>query len=466
MDYRAVSSNISKFSAKFCNELEKDKSVVCSPLSAEYLLSLIALGADEPSHSELLTALGFRDKDEIRSAFSTVSSKLRSQKSVTLNVANRIYVKEGPYQLEPGLLEDAIKVFDAAIEKIDFNQSKDAASTINQWVEEQTKGKIKDIVSPGALDSRTRIVLVNAIYFKGTWKEQFRKHHTQPQDFHINANTTIKVPMMYNEHEFNYYESVLLRAQLLEMPYVGNEASMVIILPWDIEGLNSIVQILADGYYDIQAELKNMYHTKVHVSLPKFKIETEINTKDLLEKIGIKSMFNSKINTGLNNLLRPPEAGVLYVSQAVQKVFIEVNEEGAEAAAAFAMGMVLLSARRPPPPKIFKANRPFLVTILVQDIPIFYAKYYAGNQCIIPPGQIDPSLLVMGMVLQSAGQPPPPKIFKANRPFLVTILVQDIPIFYAKYFAGNQCIIPPGQIDPSLVGLDLSLKPAKIAKQS
>ncbi|KAI5632536.1 serpin (serine protease inhibitor) domain-containing protein [Phthorimaea operculella] len=369
MDSKDASSTLCKFAAKFCNEVEKGKSAVSSPLSAEYLLALVALGATEPSHSELLTALGFQENDEIRSAFSSVSSKLRSLKTVTLKVANRVYVNEGPYQLEPYLLEDATKVFDAGIEKIDFKQSKAAANTINQWVEQQTNHKIKNLFSDDSFDDATQLVLVNAIYFKGAWKNKFLLQRTKPQDFHIDTKTTTKVPMMHITDYYMYSESEALGVQLLEMPYVNNEASMVIILPKEIEGLNGVLQKLADGE-DLMDELKKMRRQEVRVSLPKFKIETTINLNDLLPKIGIKSIF-SQNNSGLGNMLSP--SAPLYVSEAVQKAFIEVNEEGAEAAAA--TGIEYEVCCRSPSPRRFTADRPFLAAIFVAGVPYFVAAF-------------------------------------------------------------------------------------------
>ncbi|XP_028160115.1 serine protease inhibitor 3/4-like [Ostrinia furnacalis] len=134
MDAKQLASSIAQFSAKFCNELDKNKSVVSSPLSAEILLALLTLGTTEPAHDELLTALGIPDDASIRSGFSVVSDKLKSIKGVTLNVANKVYVMEGAYDLHSELKQDAIKVFDAGFEKVNFEESAAAASLINKWI--------------------------------------------------------------------------------------------------------------------------------------------------------------------------------------------------------------------------------------------------------------------------------------------------------------------------------------------
>ncbi|XP_021191896.3 serine protease inhibitor 3/4 isoform X3 [Helicoverpa armigera] len=333
MDSKALSSAIAQFSAKFCVELEKGKSVVSSPLSAEFVLALLTLGTTDPAHSELLTALGIPDDASIRSSFSEVSSKLRALKGVTLNVANRVYVQEGPYDLEPKLKEDAVKVFNAAIEKLDFGTGGAAVEVINDWVANQTNQKIKDLLSSDSVDGDTRLVLINALYFKGTWKKQFDPANTMNQPFHITVNSSVEVPMMYKEDDYLYGDSSDLQAQLLEMPYQGGEATMLVVLPHEVEGLDSVLSKLASGF-DLMSEVDKMYKTKVQVTIPKFKIETEIDLGQLLPKLGIKSIFNRE-NSGLTKVLNVEEP--LFVSKAVQKAFIEVNEEGAEAAAATAM---------------------------------------------------------------------------------------------------------------------------------
>ncbi|CAH0405916.1 unnamed protein product [Chilo suppressalis] len=373
MDAKALSSAIARFSAKFLNELDKTKSVVSSPLSAEFVLALLALGTTDKAHDELLTTLGISDDDSIRSSFASVSSKFKTIKGVTLDVANKVYVMEGGYDLQPQLKEDAVKVFDAAFEKVDFCNSAHAANLINTWVEDKTNKRIKDLITADDLDSYTRLVLINAIYFKGTWKNQFNKSNTMDQPFYVTASTTIDVPMMYKEDSFRYGISEKLKAQLLEMPYIDNEASMLIVLPEEKDGLDSMLQTLADGHDLLEDVAANMFHTKVQVTIPKFKIETEIDLGVLLPKMGIKQIFN-KDDSGLTKILNANEP--LYVSKGIQKAFIEVNEEGAEAAAATA-GVVRMrrSLLVAPPTPVFLANRPALWCITVAQQIVAVAIY-------------------------------------------------------------------------------------------
>lgn len=373
MDAKALSAAITRFSSRFCNELEKDKSIVSSPLSAEIVLALLTLGTTDLAHTELLTSLGISDDDAIRSSFSLVASKLRSVKGVTLNVANKVYIKEGEYDLRSELKEDAVKIFDADFEKVNFDDGVAAAQLINNWVESKTNNRIKDLLSSDSLNADTRLVLINALYFKGTWKKQFNPNNTIDQPFHVNNSITVKVPRMYKEDNYKYGESQELQAQLLEMAYEDDEASMLIVLPNEVEGLNKILKKLADGY-DLMAEVDKMFSTKVQVSVPKFKIETTIDLAKVLPKLGIKAIFDSK-HSGLTRILNNDE--MLYVSEAVQKAFIEVNEEGAEAAAATGMVMMLRCAR-PPPPR-FHADRPFLYMLVNSEGIMLFVGVYRGT---------------------------------------------------------------------------------------
>ncbi|GBP21439.1 hypothetical protein EVAR_12040_1 [Eumeta japonica] len=327
-----IASFASKSNSERCHtqELEKNKNVVSSPLSAEILLALITLGANDPAHSELLKALDFPDDEFIRSSFTTVSQKFKTIKGVTLNVANKVYIKEGSYDLAPEIKKDAVDVFDADFEKVDFGDSAAAAALINKWVESKTNERIKDLLESDSISDDTRLILVNALYFKGNWKKQFDVHATIDHPFHTSLTDTVNVHMMNMEDHFRYGEDQELDVKLLEMPYTGDEASMLIILPNQIDGLPNVMQKLANGY-DIMGAVEKMFSTKVRVMVPRFKIETTIDLKELLPKLGINAIFNSQ-NSGLDRILNTPEK--IYVSEAIQKAFIEVNEEGAEAAAA------------------------------------------------------------------------------------------------------------------------------------
>ncbi|XP_048005080.1 antichymotrypsin-2-like isoform X2 [Leguminivora glycinivorella] len=375
MDSAAVSSAIAKFSLQFCNELDKTKSVVSSPLSAEILLALLSLGSSEPALPELLGAIGIKDTDTIRSSFSQVASRLKSVKGVTLDVANRVFLKQG-HELDAKLKDDAVKVFDAALEPMDFSDGAAAAKVINDWVESKTNNKIKDLISKDSLNAMTRLVLVNAIYFKGNWKHQFKAHNTMDKPFYVKKDTTVDVPMMYMEEKFRYGESEKLNAQLLEMPYEGEEASMLIVLPKDVEGLDAVLKQLATEV-DLVQEMQSMISTKVQVTIPKFKIETEIDLKELLPKLGIKAIFNEE-NSGLTKILDGSEP--LYVSKAIQKAFIEVNEEGAEAAAATAMSVMMCCAMVDfEPVPVFTADRPFLAAIQA-DGTLYFLAVHRGQE--------------------------------------------------------------------------------------
>ncbi|XP_030024556.2 serine protease inhibitor 3/4-like [Manduca sexta] len=374
----SFSSAVAKFSTKFCNELDKTKNVVSSPLSAEILLSLLALGSTDPAHSELIKALGFVDNDSdesIRSSFSELFTKWKAIKGVTFEVANKIYIKDGGYDVEDALKKDAVEIFNVEFEKMNFKNGTVAADLINTWVEQKTHDKIKNLFSSDSLDAFTRMVLVNALYFKGEWKSKFDVDDTMKQTFHIDNETSIKIPMMFKANNFQYGESSGLEAKILRLSYAGEEMSMVFILPNEIEGLDAVMQKMAAGH-DLLSELNNMFITHVNVTLPKFKIETRIDLKSLLPKLGIKAIFQEN-NSGLNKILNNDEP--LYVSEAVQKAYIEVNEEGTEAAASTGVTLDPKSAEIVITTSYFRADHPFLYLLMGPDNTILLIGAYRGN---------------------------------------------------------------------------------------
>lgn len=369
-------TSVNSFSRDFYNVVAQDnaqKSVVMSPLSAEIALALLSLGSGGDSLKELNTALYLPNQEFTKNSFKGAMETLNSltKEGVTLSIANKLYVKDGPaYKLKEAYKADAIQVFKSDIQNLNFNENVKSAATINKWVEEKTHDKIKDLVSADSINGDTRLVLVNAIYFKGDWEKKFSPEATFKQDFFTSKTKSVQVDMMHKTAKFRYGELSDWNAKVLELPYKGGDLSMVIILPNEIEGLPDLEKKLADKNVNSVQKIESVLHeVEVEVSLPKFRIETTMDLKKYLPKMGIKSIFTGSAD--LSGLLENNEP--LFVSEAIQKAFIEVNEEGAEAAAATVFNVLQRSGRIVR--HRFKADRSFMFGILSNKQMIFAGKY-------------------------------------------------------------------------------------------
>ncbi|CAG4937218.1 unnamed protein product [Colias eurytheme] len=368
---RTLKNGNDQFTANMFSEVVKEKpneSFVMSAFSVLTPLAQLALASEGESHDELLNAIGMPNDNVTKAVFSHSDDRLKSVKGVELKTASKIYIAQN-YKLNDNFAAVTRDVFHSEVQNVNFVDSGPTANAINAWVEDQTNHKIKNLVDPNSLSSDTRALLVNAIYFKGLWKSPFNKHATAPRDFHVTKDKSVKVDMMYQKGDFQYGESDELKAQILEMFYEGEEASMVLVLPNEVDGINELEQKLKDPNV-LDKALKNLYKTEVEVHIPKFKIETTTDLKKVLENMGVKRVFSA--NTArLSNLLEGTDNG-LYISDALQKAFIEVNEEGAEAAAANVFGIVATSLLlNEPPPKIFLADRPFYFEIRTGGVTLF-----------------------------------------------------------------------------------------------
>ncbi|KAL0840515.1 hypothetical protein ABMA28_015740 [Loxostege sticticalis] len=366
-----------QFTAKLFREVarnEAHKSVVMSGFSALSPLAQLGLASVGASHDEILQSIGMPDDQATKEAFSLVNRNLRSAKGVELKVANRVYIPNNG-ELNETFAEMSRDVFNSGVQNVDFAKNVEAAATINAWVEDNTNKRIKDLVSPDSLDESTRAVLVNAIYFKGSWADKFDKALTQDKDFYVTMQKTIKVPTMFKNGVFRYYRSEELDAQLLELPYEGGESSFLIVLPNQIDGIELLENQLEDPTL-LKEAVDKMYQAEVDIYLPKFKIETTIDLKDVLTKIGVTKLFSPK-EAKLNYLLKGEGDG-LYVSNAIQKAFIEVNEDGAEAAAA--SEFVGYGAVAPWYRKNFTADRPFYFALRTGRIDMFNGVFQIKNE--------------------------------------------------------------------------------------
>nr|ADT63775.1 serpin [Helicoverpa armigera] len=357
-----------QFTAKMFQKVVKlnpGKSMVMSAFSVLSPLAQLALASEGDSHDEILRAIGLPNDTVTKQVFLDSNKELRSLSRVELKLANRVYVREGG-ELNPEYAAVSRDVFNSDVKNVDFAKNTEAAKEINTWVEEATNKRIKDLVSADSLNADTAVVLVNAIYFKGKWVSQFSKEDTKDRDFSVSKDKTISLPTMQQSAYFNYGESQELDAKLLEMPYEGDKSSLLIVLPNEIDGLDSLLNKLKDPAV-LRKAVDSMYNAKVDVSMPKFKIETKIDLADVLKKMSIEKLFTPG-QARLDKLLK--ESQNLFVSGATQKAYIDVNEEGAEAAAANEFGIAYLSAMIPEQ-LTFNADHPFVFYLMERNNILF-----------------------------------------------------------------------------------------------
>nr|AAC47336.1 serpin 1 [Manduca sexta] len=359
-----------QFTAQMFSEVVKanpGQNVVLSAFSVLPPLGQLALASVGESHDELLRALALPNDNVTKDVFADLNRGVRAVKGVDLKMASKIYVAKG-LELNDDFAAVSRDVFGSEVQNVDFVKSVEAAGAINKWVEDQTNNRIKNLVDPDALDETTRSVLVNAIYFKGSWKDKFVKERTMDRDFHVSKDKTIKVPTMIGKKDVRYADVPELDAKMIEMSYEGDQASMIIILPNQVDGITALEQKLKDPKALSRAE-ERLYNTEVEIYLPKFKIETTTDLKEVLSNMNIKKLFTPGA-ARLENLLKTKES--LYVDAAIQKAFIEVNEEGAEAAAANAFFIVGITSIQFEPPVIeFHVNRPFFFNLKASGQSLF-----------------------------------------------------------------------------------------------
>ncbi|XP_039748670.1 serine protease inhibitor 3/4-like isoform X3 [Pararge aegeria] len=366
----------SRFTANMFSEVSKTnpkKSFVLSAYSVMTPLAQLGLASVGESHDELLNAIGLPNDNVTREVFSMVNTKLRAVKDVTLKVASKIYVAKG-FELNSEFVAVTRDTFDSEVQNLDFNQKQNAANEVNTWVEDHTNKRIKDLVDPDSLSDDTRALLVNAIYFKGLWDAQFDKALTREKDFHVTKNDKIKVSMMNRRGDYKYTESAALKSQVIEIPYKGHEASLVIVLPLKIEDIDEVQEMLKAPTL-LDKALSEMYEVEVDLSIPRFKIETTTDLKDILTKMNVKKMF-SPAEARLDNLLKNVKDS-LYIASAIQKAFIEVNEEGAEAAAANVFTAINRSLSGRKQRTRFTADHPFVYFLYEGNNILFNGVYYS-----------------------------------------------------------------------------------------
>lgn len=326
---------------------DKEENVFFSPWSISTAFAIAYEGARGNTADEMSDAFGFvRDDEERRTAFASIHKDLNQKDArYKLSVANALWLAEN---FEP--FEEYVNIaktyYDSEVETV--NLAGDGIDIINDWVKAKTEDKIEEILVPGSLTAKTRMVITNAVYFNGTWVMPFDESDTREEDFIVNAKKTVTVPMMSQTLFFNFTDNEQL--QILELPYEGDRLSMLILLPNDMDGIKSLEESLTAQ--KISQWKNDLFERKLQVQMPKFTMETDYDLIPGLKNLGIHDAFGPADFTGISN-------SGLYIDKAIHKAFVDVNEKGTEAAAATAIVM----AESAPPS--FRADHPFI--FIIQD---------------------------------------------------------------------------------------------------
>jgi serpin B len=352
----AVVEGNTAFALRMYQELSSTEgNLFFSPYSISSALGMTYAGARNNTEKEMKEALHFPGgRDELCKSFGKLQEGLNTvQKAgdIKLSIANAIWAEKS-YKFLPGFMDLVQKEYRSKISLADFvGNAETERKVINTWVEKQTNDKIKDLIPEDVLDALTRMVLVNAIYFKGDWASQFKENHTREREFNVTAEEEVQAKMMYQQGKFRLAADA--DTQALEMPYKGDRLSMLVLLPKQKNGISKLEKTFtAKKLNDLVTKLRE---TTVQVTFPKFKIETGYDLVPPFMKLGMKDAFSRRSDfSGMDGTKD------LYISAIRHKAFVEVDEKGTEAAAATAVVMGLRSAPRHPR---FNADHPFLFLI-------------------------------------------------------------------------------------------------------
>ncbi|XP_026137438.1 glia-derived nexin-like [Carassius auratus] len=331
------------------------ENVVLSPHGVASVLGMLLPGAQGDTRRQLLTALKYKKTGPYKMLRKLHKSLTTKSNADIVTIANALFPNEG-FSMKEDFLRANRENFMCESQTIDYSDPEKAAETINEWVKNSTRGQIPSLVKADMFDpAMTRLVAVNSIYFKGLWKSRFQAQNTKPRSFTAGDGKTYKVPMMSQLSVFSIGQASTpegLKYTVIELPYDGNSMSMFIVLPSEeATPLSAVLPHISTA--TVQSWTKLLVQRRMRLQMPKFTAEEEVDLEGPLTAMGIKDIF-SKTKADFRNL----SSESVYVSKALQKSKIEVNEDGTKASAATT---AVLHARSSPP--WVTVDRPFLFLI-------------------------------------------------------------------------------------------------------
>jgi serpin B len=351
-------SGLDGFTVKAYKQLNQGGgNLILSPLNIATVLSMVLAGARGQTADEIRSVLGAANNSGYDASVGALLRGLAENGNAGGNqllTADGLWVQKG-FDLNPAFEKTMETDYRAAVNPVDFVMNAEAVrSRINNWTEESTKGRIKDLLRPGSISAQTRLVLASAIYFYGTWQTPFVTSKTKPAPFTLPAGATTQAAFMNQTSHFGYTETP--SAQLLEMPYAGTGFAFDILLPKTAAGLPELERSLTKD--TLTGWLGNLAPRNVQLSLPKFRAESEFSLGKTLAAMGMPTAFSNQADlSGISG-----KRGLM-ISEVVHKAFVEVSERGTEAAAATGAVIAAARARAPEQAVVFRADHPFLFLI-------------------------------------------------------------------------------------------------------
>jgi len=379
-DVKQVAAGNNRFALQLYQKLQTEGgNLFLSPYSISTALAMVYAGARGETREQMAQVLSLATagespsaaggsstatppagrpmtQEQVAQAFGKIIKDLNARGAgdkYELRVANALWGQRD-YKFLPDFMTLVEREYGGKLQQVDFvKAAEQVRQTINTWVEKQTNGKITNLISPGVLDAMTRLVLTNAIYFKGNWVNQFEEDQTQDGPFTLTETTTVQVPMMNQQARFGYAETDTL--QVLEMSYTGEGLTMVVLLPKKTDGIAELgKELTADNLVQWLGQIRQR---EVIVSVPKFKMTSKFSLGQVLQSMGMTDALSDKADfSGMTGNRE------LFLSAVIHQAYVDVNEEGTEAAAATGAVMSVTSIG-PGQTPVFRADHPFLFLI-------------------------------------------------------------------------------------------------------
>lgn len=366
-DYSPVAEQMNAFGFDLFHLLstQQDGNLFFSPYSISLALSMTLAGAAGNTEQEMAQVLHYDlPQNQIHTQINGLDQSLYiipewlkdQESSFQLNVANALW-GQSDYAFKTTFLDLLAESYGAGMQLVDFKTANEKARImINDWVEDQTEEKIKDLIPQGALNELTRLVLTNAIYFNAAWQDEFVKDLTKPADFFVNEKTIVSVPMMEIHNNYRFIKSN--DVQMVEIPYLNSRYSMVLLMP-----LSSDLSEFGQGLDpdSLTQAFEDFQNGQLILKMPKFKFDSSFSVSSALQDLGMISPF-SPTDADFSGMYEPG-SDPLFISNVIHKAFVAVDEEGTEAAAATAVIMEATSAMPEEEPVLMVFDHPFIFLI-------------------------------------------------------------------------------------------------------